>query len=75
MSKRDLYCKTEMSYPDRSTMQLVLPEVFRKQVLQGCHDDLGHLGIEQMIDLLRDHSIGQGCSQIQPNTSHIDAMY
>ena len=36
-------------------MQLVLPEAFRKQVLQGCHDDLGHLRIEQMIDLLRDH--------------------
>ena len=36
-------------------MQLVLPEAFRKQVLQGCHDDFGHLRIEQTIDLLRDH--------------------
>ena len=36
-------------------MQLVLPESFRKQALQGCHDDLGHLGIEWTIDLLRDH--------------------
>ena len=53
--KEVLYHKTEMSCPDRSTMQLVLPEVFRKQALQGCHDDLGHLRIEQMIDLLRDH--------------------
>ena len=35
-------------------MQLVLPEAFRKQALQGCHDDLGHLGIDQTIDLLRD---------------------
>ena len=35
-------------------MQLVLPESFRKQALQGCHDDLGHLGIEWTIDLLRD---------------------
>ena len=32
-------------------MQLVLPEAFRKQVLQGCHDDLGHLEVEQTIDL------------------------
>ena len=23
--------------------------------MQGCHDDLGHLGMEQIIDLLRDH--------------------
>ena len=52
------YCKTEIqevNCPDRSTMQLVLPETFRKQALQGCHDDLGHLRIEQMTDLLRDH--------------------
>ena len=55
---RILYHKTEiheMNHPDRSTMQLILPETFRKQVLQGCHDDLGRLRIEQMIDVLRDH--------------------
>ena len=52
-----LYCKNEIqevNCPDRNTMQLVLPKAFRKQVLQGCHDDLSHLGIEQTIDLLRD---------------------
>ena len=36
-------------------MQLVLPEIFRKQALQGCHDDLGHLGVGRTTDLLRDH--------------------
>ena len=55
MRKGVLYHKTEMSCPDRSTMQLVLPEAFRKQALQGCHDHLGHLRKEQMIDLLLDH--------------------
>ena len=55
MRKGVLYYKTEMSNPNRSTMQLVLLEAFRKQALQGYHDDLGHLGIEQTIDLLRDH--------------------
>ena len=52
-----LYCKNEIQevkYPYRNTMQLVLPKAFRKQALQGCHDDLGHLGIEQTIDLLGD---------------------
>ena len=44
-----------MCHPDRSTMQLVLPEAFRKQTLQGCHGDLHHLRIEQTIVLLRDH--------------------
>ena len=44
-----LYSKTkiqEVNHPDRSTIQLVLPETFRKQALQGCHDNLGHLRIE-----------------------------
>ena len=36
-------------------MQLVLPKAFRKQALQGCHDDLGHLRVERTIELLRDH--------------------
>ena len=35
-------------------MQTLLPEAFQKQALQGFHDDLGHLGIEQTMDLLRD---------------------
>ena len=58
MRNEILYHKTEIqevNHPDRSTTQLVLPEAFRKQALQGCHDDLGHLRIQQMIDLLRDH--------------------
>ena len=53
MRNRILYCKSKINHPDRSTMQLVLPEAFRKQALQGHHDDLGNLGIEWMIDLLR----------------------
>ena len=36
----------EVNWPDGNTMQLVLPKGFRKQALQGCHDNLGHLGIE-----------------------------
>ena len=44
----------EVQCPDRNTMQLVLPEPYRKQALQGCHDGLGHLRIERTIDLLRD---------------------
>ena len=36
-------------------MELVLPEAFRKQALQGCYDDLGQIRVERTIDLLRDH--------------------
>ena len=50
-------------------MQLVLPEVFRKQALQGCHDDLGHLKIEQIIGFLRDHFYWPG--MLMDATKHI----
>ena len=52
-----LYCKNdtqETEYPDRNTMQLVVPTTFRLQAVKGCHDDVGHLGIERTLDLLRD---------------------
>ena len=67
-----LYCKNEtqeVNHPDRKTMQLVLPEAFRKQALQGCHDDLSHLGMEWTIDLLRDHFHWPG--MIKNMTRHI----
>ena len=44
-------------------MQLVLPESLRKQALQVCHDDLGHLGMEQMMNLLRDTFYWPGMMQ------------
>ena len=50
-------------------MQWVLPEAFRKQALQGCHDDLGHLRMEQTIDLLRDQLYWPGL--IDNMTRHI----
>ena len=52
-----LYCKNdtqETDHSDRNTMQLVLPTALMMQALKGCHDDLGHLGIERTLDLLRD---------------------
>ena len=67
-----LYCKSEakeVNCPDRSTMQLVLPETFRKQALQSCHNDLGHLRIEWTIDLLRDHFYWPG--MLNEITRHI----
>ena len=45
-----LYCKNdtkETKCPDRNSMQLVLPITLRMQAIRGCHDDLGHLGIER----------------------------
>ena len=52
-----LYCKNDTKAsecPNQNTMQLVLLATLRLQALKGCHDDLGHLGIERTLDLLRD---------------------
>ena len=37
--------------------------------MKGCHDDLGHLGVEQMIDFLRDHFYWPG--MLNDATKHI----
>ena len=66
MRKGVLYHKTEVSCPNRSTMQLLLPESFRKQAL---FDYLGHLRIEWMIDHLRDHFYWPG--MLVDMTKHI----
>ena len=34
--------------------QFVLPKPYWKQSLEACHDNLGHLGIERTMSLLRD---------------------
>ena len=40
--------------PDRNSMQLCLPKAYRKEALEGCHDNVGHFGLDRTIDLLRD---------------------
>ena len=40
--------------PDRNNMQLCLPKPYRKEALEGCHDNVGHFGIDRTLDLLRD---------------------
>ena len=69
LRKGVLYHKAEKRHPDRSTMQLVLPETFMKQALQGCHDDLAHLRIERTINLLRDHFYWPG--MLNDTTKHV----
>ena len=44
----------ESECPDWNTMQVLLPTALRIPALKGCHNDLGHLGIERTLDLLRD---------------------
>ena len=54
MKENILYREIQTIRLNCSPSQLVLPTAYRKIALQRCHEDVGHLGIEGMLDLLRD---------------------
>ena len=50
-------------YPDQNTKQLVFLTALRLQVLKGYHNDLGYLGIQRTLDLLRDQFYWSGMTK------------
>ena len=42
---------------------MVLPEEYRKAALQGCHDQVGHLGRDRTLELLRDRYFWPGMTK------------
>ena len=38
----------------RIRLQLTLPPSFRTKAIEGCHDQVGHLGQDRVLELLRD---------------------
>ena len=38
----------------RTKHQLVVPQAYRQREIEGCHDQVGHLGQDRVLDLLRD---------------------
>ena len=49
-----LYKKCVSNNRETGYLQFVLPRMFRKQVLEACHDEIGHLGKERTTNLLKD---------------------
>ena len=49
-----LYLKTAPNQGDQNGLRLVLPQAYCALLMCRCHDDLGHLGTECMLDLLHD---------------------
>ena len=47
-----LYRKTKVD--EQEKLRLVLPRKYRNMAIQGCHDDVGHLGRDRTLQLLRD---------------------
>ena len=48
-----LYRKSQVS-GSRARLQLVLPIEYRHKAMAGCHDQIGHLGQDRVLELLRD---------------------
>ena len=46
-----LYRKSQVN--TRTKHQLVVPEAYRERTIEGCHDQVGHLGQDRVLDLLR----------------------
>ena len=50
-----VFCTEEPDPGNQKTLfQLVLPATHREITLKGCHDEVGHLGLENMLDLMCD---------------------
>ena len=53
-----LYRKTQVH--DKARLQLVLPLSYRSKAMAGCHDLVGHLGQDRVLELLRDRFFWPG---------------
>ena len=49
-----MYRWARLRESDKALLQLVLPAAQREVALRGCHDEVGHLGLECMLDLIHD---------------------
>ena len=49
-----LYRKVQFNSHEQPSLQFVLPQNYREQAVNACHDDTGHLGLERSLDLLKD---------------------
>ena len=62
-----LFRKTKKSDTELGSLQFVLPKPYRNHALMCCHNDIGHLGIEKSLDLLRDRFYWVGMAQDMEN--------
>ena len=53
LKQGNLYRKSQVSN-DRARLQLVLPTSHRQKAMEGCHNQIRHLGQERVLELLRD---------------------
>ena len=49
-----LYRQARPRESEETLLQLVLPTAYKEVALRGCHDEVGHLGLDHMLDLMCD---------------------
>ena len=54
VQKGILYRQARPRESEETLLQLVLPTAYREVALRGCHNEVGHLGLECMLDLMHD---------------------
>ena len=62
-----LYKKIQFSSKDKPSLQFVLPTKYRQQAIKACHDDIGHLGLQRSLDLLKDRFYWPGMNDEMEN--------
>ena len=63
LQKGVLYRSVTPFQEDKNALQQVIPQSYQKKALQGCHDDIRHMGLEQMLDLLQDQLYWPGMTK------------
>ena len=58
-----LYRKVRRPSKNMACMQFVLPSKYRKMAIQGCHDDVGHMGVARSVNLLQDQFYWPGMAK------------
>ena len=62
-----LYKKIQIHSCDQPSLQFVLPQSYRWQAIEACHDDIGHLGLERFLELLKDRFYWAGMTADMEN--------
>ena len=59
LKQRVLYRKSQVD--TRTKLQIVLLQSYRQRAIEGCHNQVGHLGHDRVLHLLRGQFTGLGC--------------
>ena len=54
------YRTSQVDNNDRARLQPVLPHSYKQKAMAGCHGQIGHLGQDRVLELLRDRFLWPG---------------